>query len=383
MEYEVDLSELEGRTVECPPECGMCCLCQPEVLPEERGFFKANHPDRLVRAGGQFPYVALAMKKGRGSCVFLEGRRCTVYGNRPAYCRQFPFHLYAGERLQVELDLSCRGVWTGGGRPAAEEARPVLEIAERRIAKAMEESAGVYSEFYSICREAGVMADPAGLRLSASDSISMFTDPAFLGKVMEAAEFEPVMSLGAVKPDPDPDLGLLQEAGMDAAMESISSSDPMSVPVYCDRSWNWNMFMADGGRIEWNVMDDEGELHHRAFADAAEIELRFPDAAGRDVMESYLRTLNARDSFMGSVFSAMDENGYEDDMSNSYYGSLAVTAMDLLWRMSMLDHFMGTGTGAEGAREAVIFYDMDRLDAPTIGAFVRRARAIPSNKERI
>ena len=83
-----------------------------------------------------------------------------------------------------------------------------------------------------------------------------------------------------------------------------------------------------------------------------------------------MRILNGRDSFMGSVFATMDENGYEDDMTNSYYGCLSVTVMDLLWRMSMLDHFMGTGTGADGMREAIIFYDMDRLDAPTIGAFV-------------
>jgi hypothetical protein len=57
-------------------------------------------------------------------------------------------------------------------------------------------------------------------------------------------------------------------------------------------------------------------------------------------------------------------------MANTYYGSLAVTIMDLLWRASLLDHFFGFGMGAECIREAIIFYDMDRLDAPTIGAFV-------------
>ena len=66
----------------------------------------------------------------------------------------------------------------------------------------------------------------------------------------------------------------------------------------------------------------------------------------------------------------MDENGYEDDMTNSYYGCLSVTVMDLMWRMSLLDHFMGTGCGADGMREAIMFFDMDRLDAPAIGAFV-------------
>ena len=57
-------------------------------------------------------------------------------------------------------------------------------------------------------------------------------------------------------------------------------------------------------------------------------------------------------------------------MTNSYYGCLSVTVMDLMWRMSLLDHFMGTGCGADGMREAIMFFDMDRLDAPAIGAFV-------------
>ena len=107
-DYEVDYSEVAGRKVECPSQCGMCCLCQPEVLPEERAFFRSNHPDALVRTAGPQPYFALAMKKGCGSCVFLQGRRCTVYDHRTAYCRQFPYHLYASDRIKVELDLSCR-----------------------------------------------------------------------------------------------------------------------------------------------------------------------------------------------------------------------------------------------------------------------------------
>jgi len=66
----------------------------------------------------------------------------------------------------------------------------------------------------------------------------------------------------------------------------------------------------------------------------------------------------------------MDEWGYEDDMANTYYGAMSVTVLDLMWRASMLTHFMGAGTGESGMKEAIIFYDMDRLDAPTIGAFV-------------
>lgn len=234
----------------------------------------------------------------------------------------------------------------------------------------MEESRAVYSEFYSNCRDAGVMADPNGLRLSVSENIGMFAQPQYLGRIMDMSEIEPIMSLRGIQPDPKVDMRALEEAGMDTAMESMSSQDPLSVPVYCDGQWNWNMFMAVDGTIEWMVMDDEGELHHKAFAESGDIRLRFPEAEGSKALVDYLSTLNKRDSFLGSVFSMMDANGYEDDMSNSYYGSMAVTVMDLLWRMSMLDHFMGVGNGADGVREAIIFYDMDRLDAPTIGAFV-------------
>ena len=40
----MDLSELEGRTFTCDEKCGLCCLCQAEVLPHELPFFKKNHP---------------------------------------------------------------------------------------------------------------------------------------------------------------------------------------------------------------------------------------------------------------------------------------------------------------------------------------------------
>jgi len=250
------------------------------------------------------------------------------------------------------------------------EARTLVANAGSRIAESLEQSRAVYSEFYANCREAGVMADPSGLRMSVSENLHMFSDLSYLGRIMDTAQIEPVMSLRGIQPDKSMDMASLTEAGRDTAMESMSSEDPLSVPVYCDGEWNWNMFMAVDGTIEWMVMDDEGELHHKAFAEADAIDLRIPDADAKALLQKYISTLNGRDSFMGNVFSMMDENGYEDDMSNSYYGSMAVTVMDLLWRMSMLDHFMDIGSGANGMREAIIFYDMDRLDAPTIGGFV-------------
>jgi Fe-S-cluster containining protein len=369
-DYEVDYSEVVGKLVSCPEQCGMCCLCQPEVLPEERPFFKKNYPQFLVRTKGPEPYNALALKKGCGSCVFLENRRCKVYDHRTAYCRQFPYHIYASDKIKVELDLSCRGAWYNQGNDAFSEAKELVKAASGRIESALAESKEVYREFYANCKEAGVYQDPSMLRMTVSENVSMFADLAYLSKIMDMSQVEPIMAIAGIRPETQLDMVSLEEAGRELAMDSMSSSDPLSVPVYCDAEWNWNMFMADNGRIEWLVMDDDGEMHHKAYAEAGDIRLKAPDQDGAKVLTDYVNILNQRDSFLGSVFSMMDQNGYEDDMTVAYFGSMAVSVMDLIWRMSMLDHFMGTGVGAEGMREAIIFYDMDRLDAPAIGAFV-------------
>ncbi|MCL1811115.1 MAG: YkgJ family cysteine cluster protein [Methanomassiliicoccaceae archaeon] len=370
-EIEVDYSEVRGKKAECPEGCGLCCLCQPEVLGDERHFFEKSHQKALVRSKGPEPYLALALKKGRGSCVFLNGRRCDVYGNRPTYCRQFPYHIHVGDRIKVELDLSCRGVWSGKGADAEAEAGEMVLKADARIKRAVREAGEVYSEFYRNCEEAGVMGDPSEIRRSVSENLDKFTDLAYIGKVMEMTLLEPVMTLEDVKEGPA-DMEELNGAAMDTAMESMATDDPVNAPVYCDEDWNWNIFLADSasGRIDMMVLDDEGDLTKKGTVRAEDIKIRPLEPEGREVLKRYISILNQRDSFLGNVFSIMDAVGYEDDMANSYYGCLSTAILDVLWRAAMIDHFMGTGMGERGIREAIIFYDMDRLDAPTIGAFV-------------
>lgn len=370
-EYEVDYSEVAGRKAECLDGCGLCCMCQPEVLPAERPFFKKNFPNCLVRSRTPDHYQALALKQDRGPCVFLDGnRRCRVYDHRTAYCRQFPYHIYVSDRVKVELDLSCRGLWSGKGVSALDEAKAIVAAADDRIRETLPEAAEVYRQFFDACREAGVMEDPSMLRMSVSASLGSFTDLGFLSRILSMSEIEPQMSLAGTQRDAQPDLAALEEAARTAALESLASDDPLSVPIYGAEDLSWNVFMVDDDTLEWMIADDEGEFHHQAFVKASEIPLKPLEPDGQKVLADYVQTLNGRDSFLGSVYYLVDANGYEDDLANAYYGSLATAVLDVLWRASLLDTFFHTGMGARGIREAVIFYDMDRLDAPAIGAFV-------------
>lgn len=350
----------------------MCCLCQPEVLPEEEPFFRKNYPDRITLSKTPEHYTALALKKGRGSCVFLDGqRRCEVHQHRTAYCKQFPYHIYVSDRVKVEADLSCRGLWTGRGADAAGEARAIVSAADARIREALPQARAVYREFYDNARSAGVMKDPAMLRMTVAECIGRFADLAFVGKVLELSETEADMSIAAAASSGRADMKAISEAAAAAASESIASNDPLNVPLYGAEDFSWNVFTAARGIIEHSVIGDDGEFSRRGFVAIGDIEVAEPDEGGKRALVDYLTILNGRDSFLGSALAIVDENGYVDDMGNAYYGSLATCVLDILWRAALLDRFFHTGFGARGIKEAVIFYDMDRLDAPTIGAFVR------------
>jgi hypothetical protein len=67
---------------------------------------------------------------------------------------------------------------------------------------------------------------------------------------------------------------------------------------------------------------------------------------------------------------SFDDYGYEDELTNVYYGALASSGLDLLWRASLIAYLNGSALDEAGIMEGIIFYDMDRLDAPTIGAFM-------------
>ncbi len=358
--------------MECLEGCGLCCLCQPEILPEERAFFRENHRDSMVAGRGDGQQLALAMKKGQGSCVFLtEGdRRCGIYADRPALCRQYPYRLYVGERVRAEANLSCRGLWTGRGADARAEAEAAVASADRRIAYAIPRSRDTYRQFYRNCEEAGVLSDPEQLRSAVRGNLMNLTDLGFLNKVMEASMMEPVMTLEGIRPAPKYDLAELEEAAREAALLSLDSPDPFSAPVYCDPDLGWNVFLLRDGEIRRNLLTDAGDLIPKGAVPAGEVGLKPPEEDGRELLADYIAVLNERDSFMGQVFSLIDYNGYEDDMANAYYGSIATAIVDLMWRASLLDRLFGHGMGAVGIREAIIFYDMDRLDAPAIGAYV-------------
>ena len=363
------MSELEGRTFSCDPNCGLCCLCQPEVLPHEVEWFKKSHPGRIVVKNQPHRHVALALK-GQGPCSFLTpSRRCEIYAKRPHYCRQFPFHVYIGRRVQVELDLSCRGVWWGKGEDAMVEGGKLLADNQEVLRKTLSESQAVYREFDANCQDAGIFRSEDAMRREVGSRLDRFAELPYLASVLELSAEEDEMAL----PDEVPashDRRELERSVMEMGLESLASEDVFSAPVYCDPQNRWNVFLVKDEVIHWSVINDDGGVTAVKEADPSQVKLLALESGGKETFTSYLRTLNRRDSVMGYADYLVDDYGYEDYLSNTYYGVLATSALDLLWRASLIAHLRGGRLDRAGVIEGIISYDMDRLDAPTIGAFI-------------
>ncbi len=366
------MSELEGRAFTCDEKCGLCCLCQAEVLPHEVPFFKKDHADRIVMKAEPHRHVALALKNWQGPCSFLtSSRRCQIYAQRPHYCRQFPFHLYVGTRVQVELDLSCRGVWYGGKEDALLVGGQMVSQHAEVLRRTLRESAAVHREFEANCAEAGIARAPQALRRAVDEHIADLVDPMYLAHVLDlSAEEEEMDVLPSMDAVPKYDRRELEGSARETGLESLSAEDVFSAPVYCGPDGTWNVLLAQQGKVEWSIMDDDGRLAPVRSIDPQDVPLLAPEGQGRDVLISYLRTLNRRDSMLGYAYYLVDDYGYEDPVANTYFGTMAAAALDLLWRSSLVAHMRHGKLDREGMIEGIIAFDMDRLDAPTIGAFI-------------
>ena len=128
----------------------------------------------------------------------------------------------------------------------------------------------------------------------------------------------------------------LQLAAMETGLESLAAEDTFSTPVYCDPQGAWSIFVSQDHELDLHQMDHEGRITRSRGIVPRRVPLLVPEGEGKKLFIDYLSLLNRRDSVLGHAYYLIDDCGYEDSLSNVYYGALATSALDLLWRCSLL-----------------------------------------------
>lgn len=344
----LDARELRGLRFTCLEGCGYCCTFTPEVSPTELVRLRARFPALPVAAMDD-GRARLAFQGGCGACTLLSARKCTVYDDRPAHCRYFPFHVHFGPTPEALVNRSCRGVDVDPPYSLEREfqGQVVHSAPPGASAGHAAEAAAVYAAFERDAREAGTWGDG-----------------------MDAAG-----TLLAVGPSLLTPEGLAKAAGgpaaiaalLDDAWEPFRAADPVARPFYLDRDLRWLSFRLAKSLVAVEEMQEDGSL--RPFGRLVQpVSLpRLPDEA-RSGLHAALRHLVGRGVFRGQVLWAVDDLDHEVSVDAAARARTLAVAVELLLRAGLLK---GLGVAAgDLAAEAWRFEDSAFLDHPTIGAWL-------------
>jgi len=377
---DADLSELDGSTYSCLDGCALCCLCQPELLSDEERTFRGDPglsvglADRHISP--EVTGAAIRLQGAHGACHFLRGRRCSIYQRRPHYCRAFPISVYAGWRIQLSVNLSCRGIGLPGEELAAVGKALLAGYGTKGLADELESARRVFDEFTRNTRDAKVSQSVQSVRGAASALMDEFTEELGLSRMLAYAETgrtrqnsspqEIARRARGAEPEAD-----VIDLGVSIGTDLFDLEDLSYLPVYVDEKLDWKVFRLEGGDIVGYDLHEDGRTEERSRTQPSDIALLPMTAGGRKAFGDYLMTVNGRDCFMGHAAHLLDTEGYTYNLAQVYMGALADTAVDLWWRASFLAHLKGRDSLDEkGVKEGIVFFDMDLLDQETIGAFL-------------
>lgn len=382
---EIDTSELKGRWFKCIDGCGLCCLCQPELLPAELRTFKEKPglAGSIVRSDGDRARRSIAMLRNGGPCVLLKERRCTIYRERPHFCRQFPVHTHLMWRIQLTPDYSCRGIWRedwGGEKDGFVDLEQygldeLHRYSGEKLESELNEANEVFEEFRQNSIDNGVWKDAGELRLAAASLINrgFFSDMEGLGSILLAVQRAREEELDVI------DILLATGKGHNRS-ESLNAMRELSEelltvsrieenPVYVDRSLNWNIYNAVNGKIWRRRLLDKGGLSNISPVEL-DISAISVSAEGESALASYSLKSNSRDAFLGFVYYLVDDANYDIDLLSTYLENMAMTQLDLILRSAIVQPERLGNIGREQVAEGVVYIDMDMHDAPTIGSVI-------------
>lgn len=375
---EIDASELDGKDFSCLENCAMCCLCQPELSDAELEIFeKAGLTDGLTREHIQ-GYVsdkttAIKLQGGNGACHFLKERICTIHEIRPAFCRQFPVQVHALHRIQLNANLSCRGIREGSDTTLGKFGSGIIACIPN--ARLNDELAGVEERlrwFEESCKNGGVYQEAQRLRSVAGMIIPHLAEEGGIGRLLAFANGEPdigempekeiVRLVLASEPLED-----LEEIAREGNLEQLDLEDA-ALPVYVDEKLRWNAYRSGDNNIYWMNLHEDGTLEPRKDFAIGDIGLLPPEKSALKVFSEYASLLNSRDPFLGYAYHVCAEQNFQYDLATVYLGLLGTTMLDLWWRAGLVGKMLDAEKlNSHLAGESICAFDMGCLGMPTLG----------------
>ncbi len=376
----IDTTELQNKSYVCLDNCAMCCLCQPELSEDELARLKkhgltAGLTREHIQGYTTDQPTAIKLQGGNGACHFLKDRRCTIHEQRPAFCRQFPVHVHALHRIQLNGNLSCRGITLGGNTLLKHGEEILSNISEEMKSQVLDEVEQRLSQFQENAEEADVYQSPEALRETTNALLPHLAEEGGIGRLLAFADSEPVIQEMPSAEIIDMILGCdsaddLQKIASEGNYAQFVLENPAWLPVYVGSDFQWLQYRSEDDHIVFYKLEPDGALEKYKEFPIQDIELMLPDPQTLITFAGYAALLNSRDQFLGYAYQVCDDQEYAYDLMTVYLGLLGTTLLDLWWRSCLIGKLLGKKElDKELAKEGIMAFDMDCLDMPTMGVF--------------
>jgi Fe-S-cluster containining protein len=362
----LEASELRGQSFRCLPGCGFCCLCEPGLSAEERARFPGKLA-RGVRADGQ----ALRMVGQAGPCALLSAERaCTQYELRPRGCRSFPFHTTMGWRAQVNVNRGCPGTWVQGPE-AARGFDPAQALPPGPEADAAARAGrAAWDHFRAQAHAAGVYAPPRDVQRRLAACLPLLADEDGLAAGLALAEAGlPVTARNLRRGIGRAPIEPLREFLGAQARATFGQRDAKRLPLHVEpEGFAWWAFRLRGDAVERCAIDARGALRPDGRVPLEPLPLLPLDARAAALRAAHAEVLVRRDLLVSLAAFMLDRLGYGEPLASAALRELVAALGDLWLRAGLLARFAGEETiGAPRMERGIAFFDMDFLNAPTLG----------------
>lgn len=327
MSRMIDISLLPGLRFKCLPNCGLCCAFRPQVGDFELDVAR-NNPvvgPRLVEEIDSDGFVEHYLPLHRspdgttGACAYIgSDRLCTIYEKRFLKCHLYPYYLRFSDRVQVDVDLACSGIWTTDEdavdlyKNVSSILRDVCGYDEATDTFRADHPAGVkFSKILNrtradhdlACRklmEKDLYYPVENCRWVASVELDRMTSPVQLESILYDIGNNPqIRSKADIETGPAPGFGLVEGFSAQIVENAfIGKERPVDYPLFMDVDMGWEYIALDRNSREYIIGRFDQSGTRREISRAAYIKPPLtplpPDA--RRLLRWYGGFLNARQS---------------------------------------------------------------------------------------
>ena len=373
----IDFSELKGRRFRCLKNCALCCSFQPELTGSEIEFFTKNEKTSsnvVVKNKEDNKRYFFKLQKGRGACVFLKDRLCSIFDSRLWMCHQFPFQIYVGETVQVSCILSCRGLCVNDGEDAIDVAKETLSCYDRsRLKQELSKTRKRYEEFRNLAKTNNTYADRREavnaadlvipLMLQKDDLSSILTFIEDDDSLNEVSKKNIVPLIKETKPEIDIDEVCEDNCGR------MFSRDVSELPTYATPSLEWRVLSMDGDKILESNLNDNGDIHTVRSAKFHRPYLNPLDKESKKVLMSYLILINNREKTYGDAANLILPE-CSVSLIKAYIYTIVLHTINVWLRAGVFSALRKEDVSKEIMEEAIISYDSECYSPQTLGAVI-------------